>query len=174
MILTADRLSLVPWRGDEWRDLLPLATDPEHMRYISCGQPWSVEHVQEFVNRQVAHYAKYEFCSWRLLLGEHKTFAGFCRLQPLAGTDEIEIGWWLARGYWGQRLATEAARAAMQDGFARCGLARIIAIAMPANQTSIGVMKKLSMRFEREYVHKGFPTVLYAISREEYSAASLE
>jgi RimJ/RimL family protein N-acetyltransferase len=82
--------------------------------------------------------------------------------------------WWLARGYWGQGLATEAAKAAMHDGFARCGLARIVAIAMPANQTSIGVMKRLSMRFEREYVHKGFPTVLYAISREEYSAASLE
>jgi RimJ/RimL family protein N-acetyltransferase len=33
------------------------------------------------------------------------------RGAPLEETDEIEIGWWLARRHWGRGIATEAARA---------------------------------------------------------------
>ena len=52
---------------------------------------------------------------------------GFCGLQPLDGTAETEIGWWLAQAWWGKGLATEAARAALRDGFERAGLKRIVA-----------------------------------------------
>jgi ribosomal-protein-alanine N-acetyltransferase len=90
---------------------------------------------------------------------------GFCGLQPLDGTTETEIGWWLARAWWGQGLATEAARTALQDGFARAGLERIVAVALPANRASIHVMEKLEMRYEREMIHRGFDVVLYATDR---------
>ena len=92
---------------------------------------------------------------------------GFCGLQPLPeiepGTAEIEIGWWLARACWGRGLATEAARAALRDGFERVGLERIVAIAQPANTASIGIMRRLGMRFERMAEPRGIPVVLYAL-----------
>ena len=90
---------------------------------------------------------------------------GFCGLQPLDGTPETEIGWWLARACWGQGLATEAARAALQHGFERAGLARIVAVALAANRASIHVMEKLGMKYEREMIHRGFQVVLYAVNR---------
>lgn len=78
--------------------------------------------------------------------------------------QEIEIGWWLARSWWGRGLATEAARAVLRDGFERVGRERIVAIAQPANTASIGIMRKLGMGFERVGASRGIPVVLYALS----------
>jgi ribosomal-protein-alanine N-acetyltransferase len=163
MPLETKRILLTPWRLEDWRAFREIARDPEVMRYISNGQPWPDERVQEFVTRQMECYASRGFCLWKLVLKEGGVLAGFCGIQPLEGTPEIEIGWWLARAWWGQGLASEAAREALQDGFERVGLSRIVAVTMPANRASIRVMEKLGMKFEREITHRGIPGVMYAI-----------
>jgi RimJ/RimL family protein N-acetyltransferase len=159
------RMRLVPWQPDDWLLLRPIATDPEVMRYISDGEPWLDERTREFVGRQITHFDRLGYCLWKLLLKETSAMIGFCGLQPLDGTAETEIGWWLARGAWGQGLATEAARTALQDGFERARLARIVAVALAANRASIHVMEKLGMKYEREMIHRGFEVVLYAVKR---------
>jgi RimJ/RimL family protein N-acetyltransferase len=55
----------------------------------------------------------------------------------------VEIGWRLARRSWGAGLATEGARAALADGFGRCGLAEIVSIRHIDNVASARVMAKL-------------------------------
>lgn len=162
-MLETERLRLLPWGPEDWLQLRPIAQDHEVMRYISHGQPWEEERVRELVERQRSGYAQRGFCFWRLLDKKSDEMIGFCGLQPLSGTQEIEIGWWLGRSWWGKGLATEAAREAMRDGFTRIGLKRIVAIAQPENRASIHVMEKLGMRFERETTHRGFRVVLHAI-----------
>ena len=164
-MLETPRLRLVPWHHEDWHELRPIARDPEVMRYISEGQPLPDEQVQEFVSRQVRHFAERNFCMWKLLAKPAWEFIGFCGLQPLDGTPEIEIGWWLARAWWGKGLATEAAREALRDGFERAGLARIVAVARAENRASIRIMEKLGMSFERTTHHRGVPVKLYAIAR---------
>ena len=170
-MLETARLRLLPWRTEDWLQLRPIARDPEVVRYISAGQPWSDERIQEFVSRQVSGFTQRGFCFWRLLpkqaaFTENGDEAiGFCGLQPLEGTPEIEIGWWLARAWWGKGFATEAAREAMRDAFDRASLQRIVAIAQPENRASTHIMEKLGMHFERETTHRGFHVVLYAIER---------
>jgi ribosomal-protein-alanine N-acetyltransferase len=164
-MLETVRMRLLPWQPDDWSLLRPLATDPEMMRYISDGKPWPDERIREFVGRQVAHFDRLGYCLWKLLLKESSEMIGFCGLQPLDGTPETEIGWWLARACWRQGLATEAARMALGDGFERAGLARIVAVALAANRASIHVMEKLGMNYEREMNHRGYNVVLYAVNR---------
>jgi RimJ/RimL family protein N-acetyltransferase len=134
------------------------------MRYIGDGTPWPEERSRRFVARQVELYCERGFCLWKLLPREGGRLIGFCGLQPLPGTPDVEIGWWLARVWWGQGLATEAARAALGDGFARVGLSRIVAIAQPANIASIRIMLKLGMRYERMTDPYGVPVALYSIA----------
>ncbi|MGH9594201.1 MAG: GNAT family N-acetyltransferase, partial [Bryobacteraceae bacterium] len=105
------------------------------------------------------------YCLWKLILQSSGELAGFCGIQPLAGTEEIEIGWWLAKAHWGHGIAIEAAREVMRDAFGRVRLPRLVAIARPENAASRRIMEKLGMAFEREHVHRGIPVVLYAISR---------
>ena len=76
----------------------------------------------------------------------------------------MEIGWWLAKAYWGRGLATEAARAVLRFGFESVGLTRIVAIAQPANRPSVHIMEKLGMSFERGLIRSGVHVVLYSIN----------
>jgi [ribosomal protein S5]-alanine N-acetyltransferase len=163
-MLETARMRLLPWQRDDWLLLRPIATDPEVMRYISDGKPWPDERSREFVGRQISHFDQRGYCLWKLLLKETSEMIGFCGLQPLDGTTETEIGWWLARAFWGRGLATEAARTALLDGFERAGLKRIVAVAMAGNRASIHVMEKLGMKYEREIIHRGFEVVLYAVN----------
>jgi RimJ/RimL family protein N-acetyltransferase len=137
------------------------------MRYIGDGSPWPEERSRQFVERQIALFGERGFCLWKLLKDGGPI--GFCGLQPLPETDEIEIGWWLARAWWGQGLATEAAREALRDGFERVGLQRIVAIAQPANRASVRIMQKLGMRFDRMTESHGIPVAMYA--RSSHAAA---
>ncbi|HEY4949281.1 MAG TPA: GNAT family N-acetyltransferase [Candidatus Acidoferrales bacterium] len=164
-MLETARIRLLPWQPDDWLLLRPIGTDPQVMRYISDGEPWPDEGIREFVGRQVAHFDRLGYCLWKLLLKETSEMIGFCGLQPLDGTPETEIGWWLARACWGRGLATEAARTALQDGFERARLERIVAVALPDNRASIHVMEKMGMKYERDMVHRGFDVVLYALNR---------
>jgi ribosomal-protein-alanine N-acetyltransferase len=161
--MRTERLLFAPWTASDWLAFKPIATDPEVVRYISGGQPWPDDRIQEFVQRQIHCLRERGYCLWKLLDPGAGRMVGFCGLQPLANTVEIEIGWWLARSYWGRGLATEAAGAALRDGFERLGLGRIVAVAQPANRASLRVMHKLGMRYERDMQHKGMDVVLYAI-----------
>jgi RimJ/RimL family protein N-acetyltransferase len=164
-MLETARMRLLPWQAGDWPSLRLLARDPEVMRYISGGDLWPDERMREFAERQIKCFAERQFCFWRLVDKKSGEMIGFCGLQPLAETCEIEIGWWLARARWNQGLATEAARAALRDGFERAGLRRIVSVAMPENKASIHIMEKLGMRFERETTHRGFSVVMYAIAK---------
>ncbi len=138
-----------------------IASDPHVTRYIGDGTPWPEERSRQFVQRQIALFQERAFCLWKLLSKQEGGLIGFCGLQPLPETEEIEIGWWLARRWWGHGLATEAARVALRDGFERAGFERIVAIAQPANTASIGIMRKLGMHFERITQSRGIPVVMY-------------
>ena len=124
--------------------------------------------------RQRRNFEKYGHCFWKIVLKANGRLGGFCGLQPLVDfTDDhkaadftsIEIGWWLASDLWGAGLATEAARAALADGFRRAGLARIVALALRENQASLRVMEKLGMRYEMDTTHRGYSVVQYALEK---------
>jgi RimJ/RimL family protein N-acetyltransferase len=168
MILRTERLILTPWEGPDWTALRPIAQDPEVMRYITGGVPWTDEKIQSFVDRQVKLYAERGYCRWKLTEQPTGEVIGFC--GPGAWRDglEPEIGWWLARRCWGRGLATEAARAALGDAFERVRLDRLISVAMPANAASRRIMEKLGLRFESEFESEGTRLVRYATDRAAY------
>ena len=85
-------------------------------------------------------------------------------------TDEIEIGYRLHPDYWGRGLATEAAQAVRDHAFADLKLPRVISLIHPDNLPSRRVAEKNAMKLEKETVFKGFPTQVFALSREEWLA----
>src|SRR5205814_3833493 len=61
---------------------------------------------------------------------------------------EVEIGWMLGAGYWGQGYATEAATAVRDYAFEQLGLPRLVCLIYPDNQPSIRVAEELGMQRE--------------------------
>ena len=62
-----------------------------------------------------------------------------------APTPDVEVGWHLHPDHWGRGLATEAARAMVEHGFATIGLDEIHAVAWAGNEPSFAVMERLGM-----------------------------
>jgi RimJ/RimL family protein N-acetyltransferase len=170
MVLETERLILDTWRSDDWAAFRPIATDVEVMRYITGGVPWSDDQIKSFVNRQIETYRTQGFCRWKLLEKPAMNLIGFCGVGFWRDSMDPEIGWWLARSYWGRGLATEAARLALRDAFERVGLNRIVSIAIQGNRVSTRVMEKLGLEFECEFENEGVRLVRYAIDREQYEA----
>jgi len=65
----------------------------------------------------------------------------------------VEVGWRLARDGWGRGLATEAARAALDEAFGPLGLASVISIIAEGNERSVRVADKLGMRRGADRLH---------------------
>jgi RimJ/RimL family protein N-acetyltransferase len=151
--LETSRLRLASWRPEQVPDFLAIASDPEVMRHIGLGRPWGEEQARAFVERQIVAEAAHGFCLWGLVERATRYLVGQCGLQRVGDTNEIEIGWWLARDSWGRGLATEAARPVVAFAFERLQLPRLISIVQPANTASIAVMERLGMRFERRARH---------------------
>ena len=173
MELETPRLILTTWRDDDWFAFRPIATDPEVMRHITGGEPWTDDRIQDFVSRQQRLYEERGFCRWKLIDKSNGELAGFCGIGYFhqAG-DHPEIGWWLARRYWGKGLASEAARVALRDGFERVRLERIVSVARPENRASTRIMEKLGLAFENEWTDGDLRLVKYAIDREKYFSAA--
>jgi ribosomal-protein-alanine N-acetyltransferase len=65
--------------------------------------------------------------------------------EDIAFAPAVEVGWRLAREAWGHGYATEAARAALDDGFSRVGLAEIVSFTAVSNRRSRAVMERLGL-----------------------------
>lgn len=161
MTIRTERLILKPWEPPDWELFRPIATDPEVMRYITGGIPWTDEQIQNFVSRQVGLYAERNFCRWKTVDASTGNLIGFCGAGMWRDEPDPEIGWWLARSHWGRGLATEAARAALADAFGRVGLRRIISIARRENVASIAVMNKIGLELEEGFESDGIQLVRY-------------
>jgi RimJ/RimL family protein N-acetyltransferase len=108
VVLQTERLILDTWQSSDWTALRPTAVDPEVMRYITGGAPWSDEQIRTFVERQVKLYAERGFCRWKLLEVGGAGLIGFCGVGFWRDGLEPEIGWWLARRHWGRGLVQYA------------------------------------------------------------------
>lgn len=177
--LSSERLILRPWREDDLDALAQLCADPEVMAHF----PATLDRAgsAELLARLMAHQAENGFTFWALQRREDAAFVGFTGLVRVRFeapfVPAVEIGWRLARPYWGQGYALEAARRALQFAFEDLQLDEVVSFTVPANQRSWGVMQRLGMRrdaagdFEHPILPEGHPLrphLLYRISREDW------
>jgi RimJ/RimL family protein N-acetyltransferase len=166
--LETERLVLDTWQSSDWTDFRPIANDVEVMRYITGGVPWTDDKIRGFVDKQVTLYAERGFCRWKLLRKPEREMIGFCGAGLWRDAPDPEIGWWLARRWWGQGLATEAARTALRHAFESTGLERIISIARPENTASRRIIEKLGLTLKCEFENEGLRLVRYAMDRARW------
>ena len=93
-------------------------------------------------------------------------YCGFHHHPEVPG--EIEIGYRLPPDYWNRGLITEAARAVRNHAFADLKLPRVISLVHPENIPSRRVAEKNGMKVGKQITFRGFPTLVYAITREEW------
>ena len=147
MTLSTDRLLLRQWRESDREPFAQLNGDSETMRYF----PSTLVRAQSdaLIDRCSAQIAEQGWGLWAVEVVGGARFIGFVGLNrpgfEAPFTPAVEVGWRLARAYWGNGYATEAARAAVAYGFGELGLAQIVAFTTTMNQPSRRVMERLGM-----------------------------
>jgi ribosomal-protein-alanine N-acetyltransferase len=163
-ILETDRLRLRPVAAGDLDEFAALYGDPEVVRFIGYRSPMTREQTAERLVFMLDHWRQHGFGMWALLLKADGRFVGRCGMRYLDETTEIEVGYTLAREFWGQGFATEAARAVVRYALDVMKVSRLVAVADPANVASIKVMKKLGMTFEGMGRFYNSNCVLYALA----------
>ena len=122
--------------------------DPEVM--FDLGGPISRAESDMKLDRYRSWYADFGFSRWAVedSTGQFLGYAGVCHRSrtnhPLG--PHREIGWRFVREAWGFGYATEAARAALDDVFARFRLQEVVSYTAPENQRSRAVMDRLGLQ----------------------------
>ena len=142
------------------------------------------EGADAWIDRQMAHLAEHGFCFWAVEEHDTRAFIGAVGLlwtrYEAHFTPSIQVGWRLARPFWGRGYALEAAAAAMRFGFEGLGRQEIVAYTVAGNARSRRVMEKLGMsrRADDDFDHPGIPEghplrrqVLYRLARDRWAAA---
>ncbi len=122
-------------------------TDPEVSRYVSFVPYADLVSTRDFVQMHVARYDEDSlFCGWAIELdGQVIGTIGLFNVEP---GFSCELGYTLGSAWWGQGLATEAARAVRDYAFGELGMHRLYASYHVENGASGAVLQKLGMRRE--------------------------
>lgn len=144
------RLVLRAWRPGDPEDVARmrrLCGDPEVMRHFP--RPLEPAESAALVERLARHHAAHGFTYFAAERRDSEAFVGFVGLLTQDLSPElppcVDVGWRLVPEAWGQGLATEGARAALDLAFGRLGLAAVHAFAPLVNHPSIRVMERLGM-----------------------------
>jgi [ribosomal protein S5]-alanine N-acetyltransferase len=173
-VLETERLLFRPFTFEDLPQLIEQRSDPDVNRYLGGKRLQNPEFLSKRIHFYIECFAKFGFGSCVMIWKETGAFIGSAGLQPLEDTGEIEVGYSLMKKYWGQGIATEAARAWMDFGFREKGLDRIVAVAVVENKASQRIMKKLGMRYEKSEEHWGEICNFYGVSKEEFLGAKYE
>jgi len=175
-MIESDRLLLRSWEERDREPFARLNADPRVMEFFPACL--SAVESESLVDRIEEHFREHGFTMWAAELREQRQFIGFVGLAvpnfKAHFTPCVEIGWRLAAAYWGRGLATEGARAVVQNAFESLNLDALVAYTVPANLRSRRVMEKIGMThdprddFDHPNLPEGHPLrrhVLYRLRR---------
>ena len=166
--IKTDRLTLLPVSRDHAEHFVRAWSDPDVTRYLPSRRPIPEHRTRETVAKLAAGWEERGFGAWSLFTGDG-LWVGYCGLQPLVGSDEIELFYGLAREVWNKGYASEAARAAVKFGFERLGLDRIVAVAIPENTASRRVMERAGMTYTRGAEFYGLHVAYYELTDQDFA-----
>ncbi len=160
-ITPSERLSYRLMTLKDQNLLFELDQDPEVMRFISEGKPTSEKDLNEIIMPRMASYLTPEkgWGIWAVSKKDNHEYIGWVLVRPMhffTGVPEyenLELGWRFKRNIWGKGFATEAANHIMQTLSLEQGVKTFSAIAVKDNISSIKVMEKLGMHFEKSEFH---------------------
>jgi len=170
------RLRARPWRDGDRPGLAALCADAEVMRFFPSRL--SASETDAFMARMRTRFEEDGFGFPAVERKCDGAFVGLVGVQRVAFdaafAPAVEIGWRIARRFWRQGYALEAAQAALDYAFGNLGLEEVVSFTATVNAPSEAVMRRLGMvhdaagDFDHPALPEGHPLrrhVLYRIRR---------
>jgi len=167
-MVESERLIFREFTLDDLPMLIKQRSDPDVNKYLGGTKLQNPEALAKRIRFYMSCYESHGFGTCAMIWKPTGEMIGSAGLQPLDGTDDIEVGYSLVKEFWGKGIGTEAARAWLEHGFRNHGLDRIVAIAVPENIASRRIMEKLGMHYEKTEFHYDAECAFYSISKDEF------
>jgi RimJ/RimL family protein N-acetyltransferase len=139
-------LTLRAWQSCDKDFFAAMSTDPEVM--ADLGGPYDRAQSDAKFEKYLSAYERLGFSRWVLEDSENR-FVGYTGIMPSPPDhplgSHVEVGWRLVRSEWGKGYATEAASAALDDGFKRHGFSEVLSYTSADNKRSQAVMTRLGL-----------------------------
>lgn len=184
--LATDRLVLRPPSPGDLADFVALGADAEVMRYLG-GQTHAPAQAARWLDQMLID-ARHGFADadapdglpgWLVAIErETGAFVGLALLTMMPATHvaaigaeicrtpRVEVGYRLARSFWGRGYATEAGAALVRYAFERLNVPHVYAFADVRNAASNRVLEKLGLTLRTTYEFGGQSIHFRAIERD--------
>lgn len=159
--LITDHLLLRAFEARDFEAYAAMMADPEVTRYLGNGHPLGRADAWRQVALFIGHWELRGFGLWAVEDRSSGAFAGRIGCFEPEGWPGFEIGYTLARPFWGRGYATEGARAALRYARDVLGKERVISLIRPGNAASARVAEHLGAVMEGRVEFYGSPTRVY-------------
>mgnify|MGYP002625699215 CR=1 FL=1 len=155
MMLTTKRLLLRPWEMSDAEDLFQYAKDPAIGPAAGWQPHQSVEESKAVIQSVLNGKECYAVC----LLSDGKAIGAIELMFNRDSTKECELGYWIAKPFWGQGLIPEAARALLRRAFDELGVETVWCGYYDGNGKSKRVQEKVGFRYQYTKEHVAVPAM---------------
>ena len=150
ILIETERLALREITTDDAEFLLQLLNEPSFLKNIGDKNVRTIADAASYaLNGPIASYKQHGYGLYLVELQETRTPIGICGLVKRESLPDADIGYAFLPEFWGRGYALEATLAMKQYAFQRLKHKRLLAIVNPANASSIKVLDKLGLRFDR-------------------------
>jgi RimJ/RimL family protein N-acetyltransferase len=147
--LRTERLVMRGWRESDLDAYARMSADPTVTRYIGDGTTMDRATAWRAMALFLGHWDLRGYGLWVVELAEDGSFVGRVGLWRPEGWPGLEVGWMLAREYWGHGYATEAGAASLRFAWEVLGVEEVISVIQPENLPSRRVAERLGLHVDR-------------------------
>lgn len=133
------------------RFFLELVNTPHWLKYIGDRKIKTVKDAKTYLrNVTLKSFTDFGFGFYKLQIKDTNKTIGICGLVKRKQLDDVEIGFALLPEYEGKGFGYEASLSVLELAKETFGLKKITAITLPTNISSIKLLEKLGLTFEKK------------------------
>ena len=159
-----ERLVLRPWKESDAETLFLYARDPEVGPAAGWKPHESVEESREIIRTVLSQPMTWAVCVSERPVGSIGLFPCTQKQVPM-GENELEVGYWIGRPYWGQGLIPEAVRALQRYAFETLDCPVLWCAHFDGNEKSRRVQEKCG--FVYHHTEENVPTQIPGITHTD-------
>lgn len=171
VFISTERLYLREFVPEDLNALIALRSDQDFMSYSNVSTP---EKTALFLEKHREAYERDGFSKWAVIDRATNTLIGYCGLcwVEVDGKKIVELGYRLAKEYWGRGLGTEAVIAAKNYAFTATNLTEIVSCITPGNERSVHVAEKNGMTLWKKGTFLDEEDLVYRIKKSHTVSTS--
>lgn len=149
-IVETGRLCVRHFHADDAEFIIRLLNEPSFIEYIGDKNVRTVEDANQYLlDGPLDSYERFGYGLNMVELKETSEPIGMCGLVRRDTLDDPDIGYAFLEEHWSNGYARESAEAVLKHARETLGVNRIVAIVTAENHSSIKLLKKVGLTFER-------------------------